>query len=115
MNTFCFRLRFLLCALMRDPSAVTAQLTDHFSDGDFNASPGWNGDTTAWQVDDRFRLNTRDTSLSQTVYLSTSLSNSKSAKWEFLLQMNFDTSSSNRFRIYLSSTNPSLNEPLQGY
>src|SRR3546814_15126587 len=29
--------------------------------------------------------------------------------------MNFDPSSSNRLRIYLSSTNPSLNEPLQGY
>src|SRR3546814_5846504 len=108
MKTFCFRLSFLLCALMLDPAAVTAQLTDHFSDGDFTASPGWNGDTTAWQVDDRFRLNTRDTSLSQTVYLPTSLSNSKSAKWVFHLQMNFNTSSINRFSIDLSSINPRL-------
>lgn len=95
---------------------IAAQLlNDSFTDGNFTSSPSWNGDTIAWRVNEHLRLNTKDATVSQEVYLSTPLPNSKSAKWEFLLQMNFDPSAANRFKIYLFSDRPGLKGPLKGY
>ncbi|HYH55251.1 MAG TPA: lamin tail domain-containing protein, partial [Anseongella sp.] len=110
MKTFCL---ILLSGLYLFQAA--AQLNEHFTDGNFTHSPSWEGDTAAWRVDGQLRLNTRDTSVSQSVYLSTSAPNSKNAKWEFLLQMNFNPSPANRLKIYLSSDRPGLKGPLEGY
>ncbi len=69
----------------------------------------------AWFIDEYLRLRSRDTTVSQEVYLSTSFPNRKSAKWEFLLQMNFDPSAANRAKIYLFSDHPILSGSLRGY
>lgn len=110
MRKFCTVILLCLCFF-----AASAQLSEDFSDGNFSSSPSWEGDTQSWHVDEQLRLNTKDTSVSQAVYLSTPAPNSKNAKWEFLLQMNFNPSSSNRFKIYLFSDRPGLKGPLNGY
>ncbi|MGB0368548.1 MAG: hypothetical protein ACPGD8_04030, partial [Flavobacteriales bacterium] len=87
------------------PNAVTAQVSDDFSDNDFTANPAWTGETTKFEVDGNQKLHLNAPSESDTAYLSTPSQAIDDATWEFLVELDFNPSSSNVARVYLASNN----------
>ena len=109
-------LKITLFSLLLVSNFCFGQLTEQFNDGNFTNNPVWQGDET------RFIINANDqlqsggaNSANQTLYLSTPSSSSLNTKWEFSVQLNFDPTTSNYTRIYLSSDQADLAGNLNGY
>ncbi|MDX1438916.1 MAG: lamin tail domain-containing protein, partial [Rubricoccaceae bacterium] len=97
--------------------SATAQVDDDFSDGDFTSNPAWGGDTDRFTIipfGDDFAVQSDGLAEPDTIYLSTASSGSR-GEWRFLFQWNFNLSTSNGVRIYLSANNADLRGSLQGY
>ena len=122
---FCF-----LCGLS---SFGYSQVTDDFSDGDFNTSPTWTG-SSSFGVDDPFEISEADNQLrsqnldmgsgTRLLYLSTANNmdlSSSTAEWGFRFRLGFSqpgsasTNSNNTSRVYLMSNSSNLNGDLNGY
>ena len=91
------------------------QINEHFDDGDFILNPTWQGETGAFQINIDKQLQTAQSTTSQTVGLATTSNLAVNAKWEFLIKLSFDPSTSNRLRIYLVSDKSDLKGSLNGY
>ena len=91
-----------------------SQFTDHFSDGDFINNPIWLGDIGNFEVDTGFKLHLND-SITNTSYLSTSSQAIVNGSWEFEIKLEFDPSTSNYAKVYLTSDEQDLNGDLNGY
>lgn len=100
---------FSLCS----PSCI-AQFTDNFSDGDFTANPVWAGTDSKFIVD-AGRLRLQAPAVADMAYLSTASTAINNAVWEFSVQLNFNPSSSNFARVYLSSSQSDLSAAFNGY
>lgn len=92
-----------------------SQTDDNFSDGDFSQNPTWNGQTATFKVNPSKQLQTVVSTAAQTVYLSTANEIALNVKWQFLIRMDFDPSTTNQLRIYLISDKPDLKSALNGY
>ena len=86
----------LVCTLF-----ANAQFTDNFSDGDFTNNPTWIGGTTDWIVNTSFQLQSNNSVVNSTYYLSTASTKATTAQWEFFCQLNFNPSSANYIDVYL--------------
>lgn len=93
---------------------VSAQFTDDFSDSDFTTNPIWSGDTNDWIISSE-KLQSNSTNASASFYLSTASTLATSAQWEFLVNLQFNTSSLNFVDIFLVSDTQNLNSSLNGY
>ena len=94
------------------------QLSEDFSDGDFNNNPQWGGDTSEFIVNTDFKLQLNAPSVTDTSYLSVetgTLDFSSNISWEFYVKMDFSPSNNNNFRYYLASNNNNLEGYLNGY
>ncbi len=96
-------------------NCVFAQTADDFSDGDFTQNPIWKGDETAFFINTTKQLQTLLSATAKTVTLATENKFATNVKWEFLLQMDFDPSTTNQARIYLISNQQDLTGVLNGY
>lgn len=92
-----------------------SQLNDNFQDGNFSNSPPWTGDQNAFSVNNSGQLQSNLSTESGTISLSTANHLANSARWEFLIRLDFDPSASNRVRIYLLSNSQNLKDSLNGY
>ncbi len=92
-----------------------AQLNDNFADGNLTASPEWRGDVAAFTVNIAKQLQTVQNAAAQTFSLSSANSLANNVRWEFFVQLNFDPSTNNQVRIYLTSDNENLKGSLNGY
>lgn len=106
---------FLALFIGLAPSRLIAQVSDDFSDGDFTANPIWVGEVTKFEVDGNQKLRLNAPAESDTAYLSTPSQAIDDATWEFLVELDFDPSSSNVARVYLASNNSNLRASLNGY
>jgi hypothetical protein len=97
-------------------AAIAAQVTDDFSDGNFTANPAWAGNTAHFIVNPAGQLqlnhNAAATSYLSTAFAATSLANTE---WQFWVRLNFSPSNTNFARIYLTSDQANLTQPLNGY
>lgn len=93
---------------------VCAQLTDDFSDGDFTANPPWSGSTAKFAVDAQ-RLRLMAPATTDVAWLATPSAAIEDAVWECRVRMEFNPSSSNFVRLYLTSSQEDLSGPLNGY
>ena len=91
-----------------------AQVFDDFSDGDFTVDPTWIGDVAEFEVLDN-RLNSKGPDAAATLYLSTPNSLVDNTIWEFLIDLEFNGTSSNFVRIYLVSNQSDLENNPSGY
>jgi len=106
----------LLFLLLLCTKLTFAQLNDNFADGDFTNNPAWVGSTSLFSINASKQLQTVTSATAQTVYLSTANQYAMNTVWEFYVQMNFDPSSSNAARIYLTSNRQDLKATdLSGY
>lgn len=88
-------------------TAVQAQITDNFSDGNFSANPGWEGSTANFivNVSGELQLNAPDAGNST---LAVAGNITDSTIWTLDFRMAFAPSPSNLLRIYLLSEQASL-------
>lgn len=104
---------FLLAA-----QGLLAQLTDDFSDGNFDQNPPWSGHadkfSAAGQV---LQLSDGAPMANNTAYLSVAAPTASSAltTWEFYVRLDFAPSTSNYARFYLAASQSDLSGALNGY
>jgi len=96
------------------PILATAQLRDNFTDRDFTTNPAWSGNTSSFTIDNE-RLRLSASPGATVAFLSTPSAAVENASWEFVLMMDFNPSSTNYAKIYLTSDNADLTGPLNGY
>lgn len=92
-----------------------AQVTDNFSDGNFNSSPTWIGDDSLFIVNANFELQSNGPQATSTLSLATPNSLVDSVEWNFLVKLDFNPSSTNYVRVYLMSDQQNLEGNLNGY
>ncbi len=92
-----------------------AQWSDDFTDGDFTNNPVWSGQTANFDIDVSNRLHLNAPAVSDTSYLSLSSDVIENASWEFLVDLDFNPSSSNYANVYLVSNQSDLKSSLNGY
>jgi len=94
--------------------SAQAQFSDDFSDGDFTAGVVWSGDDTIFEATN-FDLHLNAAPITGEAYMATPSQAIEAATWEFLVQMDFNPSSSNLSRVYLVSDAQNLRGSLNGY
>lgn len=105
---------FPLVLLFLLPCLLPAQFTDSFNDGNFTINPTWSGNDSGFQIQQN-TLRSNGPQASSVIYLSTPSSLMDSAEWNFLIRLDFNPSSTNQVRVYLSSDQPDLSGNLNGY
>ena len=97
---------------------VFSQLTENFSDGDFNNNPKWTGDTLEFIVNSDYKLQLNAPSLTDTSFLCVetgTLNFNANLSWEFYIRLDYSPSNNNNVRYYLTSNNNNLKGYLDGY
>ncbi len=90
------------------------QFVDNFSDNNFTTNPPWSGDVAKFGIDNS-QLRLQAPAVAGTAYLSTQSSAINNAEWRFTLKLDFNPSSSNYARIYLTSDQPNVAGAQNGY
>lgn len=107
----------LLFVLLLITQVAHSQLIDDFKDGDFTINPIWkssNNDTDFIIINNRLRSNSIIASNSFSISTENTLS--LNVKWEFLINLQFNTSGSNYVDVYLISDKADLkNSQINGY
>lgn len=93
-----------------------AQFADDFSDGDFSASPVWDGDAGVFIVNasQQLQLNNTVAATSQ-LRSANNMATLNGMEWRMRVKLTFSGSASNFGRVYLVSDQADLNAPLNGY
>lgn len=92
-----------------------AQLAEDFSDGDFTHNPEWIGDTANFEIDPLLQLHLVAPAQVDTSYLVTASEALNNTTWNFSVKLDFNPSSNNYCKIYLSADQQNLKGPLNGY
>ena len=93
-----------------------SQVKESFDDGNFTANPAWQGNTTDWVVNSNLQLQSNNTVANASYYLSTPSTLAQQAQWEFTVNLQFNTSSTNYADVYLIASKSDLsNSTLTGY
>lgn len=105
--------KFVTLLLISYLFSVQAQWKESFIDGDISQNPTWNGTTDLFTVTNgQLQLNALT---SGTAYLSTNSTFQPGTVWAFWIKLNFNTSSQNYARVYLSSNTVDPSLSTQGY
>lgn len=105
----------LLFLMLLSVKLTFGQVSDDFSDGNFDVNPSWIGNDQQFFVNSSKQLQTSLSAVGQTVMLSVPNALALNVEWEFSIQLNFDPSTSNQAKIYLIADKSDLNVPLNGY
>jgi hypothetical protein len=82
---------------------LSAQITDSFTDGDFTSSPTWTlASSTDFTVSSG-QLKSTNTTTNSNFYISTTNTLTTNCQWEFYVNLQFNTSSTNYVDVYLAS------------
>jgi hypothetical protein len=96
------------------PLTSFCQISDDFSDGDFNNNPVWTGDTGKFEVNGSYQLHLNTTG-ADTAILCTNNSLINNTEWHFWVKLSFATSANNNARVYLASDQQNIAGSLNGY
>ena len=107
---------YLFLVLILTQSALKAQFSDDFSDGDFTANPTWSGTNAVYTINGSQQLQLNNT-VAATSYLSTThnLSDLNDREWHLWTRQSFAPSGSNFGRIYLTSSSADLTTNPDGF
>lgn len=102
-------MKTLLTGLLLLPLSGMAQLSEDFERRHFSQEPSWKGDTAQWQLANG-RLQSNSLIPNSSFYLSAPSRLAVDARWEFFVQLKFNTSSLNYTDIYIvsDSADPAL-------
>ena len=85
-----------------------AQLEESFTDGNFTDNPSWTGGTTDFTINTSLQLQSNNTTVNSTYYLSTINTLATTAEWDFYVKLGFATSSTNYTDIFLTASESDL-------
>jgi len=102
---------FLLVAFA---GKASAQMEDHFLDGDFSENPTWIGDEALFIVNSNHQLQLNDVDAGKAA-LATDQRLITNTEWRFWIRMSFAPSNNNYAHVYLASDQWDLKDPLNGY
>jgi len=105
---------FLIVFHLVAPIWSIAQVLDDFEDGDLLNNPAWTGEVSKF-ITDIGTLRLQNGAGSGTAYLSVGSQAIENAEWALWLRMDFNPSSSNFVKIYLTASDPNLSSALNGY
>jgi len=93
-----------------------AQLSDDFFDGEFATNPTWFGTTAQFIVNSSKQLQLSNSTAGKS-YLSIPFSTTTldNYEWRFYVKQSFSPSGTNYGRVYLTSDQADLTQPLHGY
>jgi Lamin Tail Domain len=109
MNKTLFIALSLIC------SQTFAQLNDNFSDGDFITNPVWSGDLLDFIATDHLLRSNGPNAANSKLYLQTANTKINDVEWSFLIDLDFNPTSTTLVRVYLISNQTNLEGPLNGY
>lgn len=95
-------------------SAAFGQFEESFTDGEFTSTPAWFGDRPSFTVSNN-RLQLKSPEAQTIAQLWTNSMSALPARWEFSVELEFNTSSSNYAKVYLISDQDGLTGSLHGY
>jgi hypothetical protein len=108
--------KIMLISLLLLSKIAFSQINESFSDGDFTKNPPWQGDVGLFLINVQNQLQSNGPNLaSQNLSLTTASSYALNASWTFYLKLNFDPTTTNFVRIYLTSSQQDLKSALNGY
>ncbi len=95
---------------------ISAQFVENWQDSEFATAPIWQGDIS------RYKINTSDQQLnldaiaeSSSAFITTPSTSINNANWEFSVKMEFNPSSSNYVKIFLTANQSAYNDDIEGY
>lgn len=111
MKNFCTIISYLFIT-----SVCYSQIIDNFSDGDFSSAPAWSGTTSHFIVNNSQQLQLSNNAAASS-YLATSFNTVtlNNFEWQGYVKQTFAPSGSNYSRVYLTSDQANLLQPLNGY
>ncbi|HMO61213.1 MAG TPA: lamin tail domain-containing protein [Ferruginibacter sp.] len=99
----------LLATLCIVISSLKAQVIEDFSDGDYTTNPAWTpSGPTDWIVNSSNQLQSNNTTLNSTFYISTENTLATVAQWEFYVKLEFNTSAANYVDVFLTASTANL-------
>lgn len=104
---------FLFLPILMRSVIGEAQVTDDFSDGDFNHNPWWHGDSLHFEVNSSKQLHLKWTG-SDTSFLATRGTRVPETEWNFWVKLSFNTSANNFMKVYLTADRMELDQSLNG-
>ncbi|MEP7163213.1 MAG: lamin tail domain-containing protein [Ferruginibacter sp.] len=103
--------KLLICVLALVSTLYgRAQFTENFSDGDFTNNPAWVGGTADWIVNPSFQLQSNNSVVNSTYYLSTPSTMATAVQWDFFCSETFNPSSANYIDIFLMASASDLTQ-----
>ena len=87
--------------------ATCGQVVESFTDGDFINNPTWTPDPTAWTIQSN-QLRSNSSVASSSFQIITPSTKALNAQWEFLINLQFNTSSANFVDVYLIAESSTL-------
>lgn len=93
---------------------LKAQFKENFDDGNLHSNPKWKGDTAKLKVISG-KLQSQSSVVNDKFYLSTSSKSVEKTQWEFLINLQFNTSSANYVDVFLTSDSANLLSNNSGY
>ena len=85
-------------------SAIQAQVTDNFNDGNFSTNPTWVGNTADFVINGSNQLQSNNTTVNGNYYLATPNTLATTAQWEITINLTFNTSSTNYVDVFLTAS-----------
>lgn len=93
-----------------------AQVSDNFSDGNFTANPAWIGSTVDWTVNAALQLQSNNSVINSSYYLSTPNALATQTEWQLTVNLGFNTSSANYVDVFLIASQSDLTSAsVKGY
>ncbi|MFT5877459.1 MAG: hypothetical protein ACI8SA_001321 [Dokdonia sp.] len=91
------------------------QFTDDFTDADFTTNPTWTGNISDFQISATNTLQLNAPAVTSNSYLVTPSQAIGNAQYDFNVRLDFDPSTSNYAKVYLTSSAADLSGSLNGY
>lgn len=101
------RISIVCACLLLQASFSFAQVSEHFDYQSINEADSWTGTDTAWQIQSG-RLQSHLQQQSSSFHIATPSSLARNAIWEWLLQLDFNTSSLNYADVFLTADSANL-------
>ena len=98
--------RLILCIVVVTCSLTAhPQFTDNFGDAEYTTNPAWTTPSSAdWIVNPFFQLQSNNTTLNSTFFISTQNTLATSAQWDFYTRLTFNPSGANYVDVFLISS-----------
>jgi hypothetical protein len=106
---------YLFVIFMFFKLTVFAQLHESFSDSNFTTNPVWLEETTFFTISPALELESNGPNATSQIHLSTANHLCRNTEWNFYARLDFDITTSNWAKIYLTGDRSNIEDNPNGY